>query len=152
MTAGVRPGMHSKMDRLVAKLRANGTVEQHLDERRRRWQQDLRGLLTGIEQWLAPVIAEGLLRVERSEIQVEDVVLGSYEADMLTLHMNGVKGYLLPRMENRVSFTVGASQASLIQGLDGWVVCPIDDREGGLRGTMPLHEDALVELLLVMLG
>lgn len=61
------------------------------------WQDAVRTLLDDVEKWLAPFIAEGLMRPQRTIITLDEEDLGPYSVERLDLELGrGAELVLLP--------------------------------------------------------
>jgi len=74
---------------LLEKLRQDApgvkTVEEHLQDRKREWLADLDELMGTLAGWLADGEHQGLLRIERRDVEVAEEDLGPYSAPALSI-------------------------------------------------------------------
>lgn len=149
---------------LIKKLQERPkTVDEHRSEQLQEWRNALGELVDQIEEWLRPAIDKGLLRIIRSETEIEEEDFGNYMAPVLRVTDDRATARFEP-IAGRIVGVVGSGDRRLV-GLKGRVdlVCgpiriPIVRTNSGTWKAVPvsgepreLTRDVLAELISAVL-
>lgn len=97
----------SNLDALYDKLRSqSNTSEKHWKVERQKWIEDLEKLWATISHWLKKGVNEGLIRLDRRMVKLDEEDLGTYEAPALDLHFK-VDGHRVIKIEPKAMRVVG---------------------------------------------
>ena len=89
---------------------------------RKEWLEDLENLMTQIRGWLDAGEKEGLLRIEKNTVTMEEEKIGTYQAPALKIRFPGSRivqvepaGRLIVGAKGRVDFTHGPRKTILLR-------------------------------------
>jgi hypothetical protein len=139
----------AKIDALLQKLRDQPkTVDGHWNDQRTRWLKDLEDLRGNVETWLELATKEGLLKLQRQTVSIDEPDTGRYDAPALDIHVvkSGRRVQLEPKAlriagiiplggkrmvgaQGRVDLSLGAGRVTLLRkvdhGVSRWLIVPL---------------------------
>jgi len=87
--------MSGLVEFLKEKKRSASQVEERREQLLKEWQEAVSGLLSQIEDWLAPALSEGL-NLKRYTVEIDEEGLGKYAAPALEIEFEGIKVRIVP--------------------------------------------------------
>lgn len=118
----------SKFDDLAIKLEEKEKREKEksidFDKRKAQWILELESLFSQIKNWVKPLIARKLAKIEKGEMEIQEDLLGRYKVPTLNLHLSNQSLFMRPVG----TFIVGAKGR-------------VDIESQGKKVTMVLHEE-----------
>lgn len=164
----------SNLDALFDRLRTQPkTPEDHWKVKSQEWIEDLEKLWATISEWLKKGVDEGLIRLERRTVELDEEDLGTYEAPALDLHFNA-DGHRVIKIEptamrvvgviptpgvrilgaaGRVDLRCGPARAMLLRRAPGkWQFVGVDRGFSSGDYVVDLTPDSLGEVIGELLG
>ncbi len=140
-----------------SKAEADAASGTNWNAARDEWLAQINTLLHLVTSWLEPAVHEGLLRVERAELDISEPYLGTYPVPKLLITTaNGRSARVEPHARivlgalGRVNLVSGPNTAMLVQVTpDQWVIAV---RSPGHLRQQPLTKETFLELLQSLLG
>ena len=139
---------------LLRKAQEERVEQPDLGKLRDDWQAAVDALLSSIERWLADATGEGLLAVERAEVEIDEEMLGNYVVPGLVIRApNGRSVTVTPKAriiiggQGRVDLTSGAKRATLVLDDGRWSLIARRPRVERTVLTEEVFDQMLAELL-----
>lgn len=126
-----------------------GEPEVDWGARKRKWLANIDQLYGLIEQWLAPLVGDGTVKVLKSSVHLTEDYIGSYDVDVLAIIIGKQrvafhpKAALIVGAQGRVDVRGPRAIRSLIVEDDTWSIL---ERQPRLK-TLPFNEDSFRDVL-----